>query len=1205
MQSINSKNLLGFQQEAGSSLPATFAWLSLLLLLVLLVAAPAYAQFGSSLSGTVLDPTGAAIPGATVILTNEATQKALTSITNDTGAYHFGELGPGHYSVVTTAAGFKKNNLTDVALEAESPRTVNVTLEAGGSTESVEVHGDQIPQLQTADASIGSTITSEEIQKLPLVGGDPYELLRTAPGITGDGARAGNGGAVFLPNGAGPGGSNSGAFQTENGVQISANGQRQADNNFMIDGVSVNSLSHGGNAVVTPNEEAVGQISLVSTSYDAADGRNTGAQVKVVTKSGSNIMHGGLYFLYDQPGLNAFNKSAGPAAGLPTRVQNAQRSWAASLGGPAIKGKVFYFLSYAGFSVHNSSTSNEWVETPEFRTTLAAARPGGISASILSLVGMAPRVVNVNAGLTDCSPWSNNQGAFPPVLINGVLTTQATASGPYCKMTGDGLDIGSPTAGGASQLGVYPRLSYSANPASNVVTGSGLDGIPDIYNAAILSPNHSRGNQYNARGDWYLTSRDTIAGSVYFTKLDSDGTSGTNGSRPSDDAPFKPLNSAATIIYIHTFSPVWLNEFRLNGTRFAENGIKDAGNAVNFGIPYINVQTLPVSNDPQYGVNWNSTTPAIFAENTYEIRDMVTHSWGAHALRIGAEIRLEQDNDNLSGDARPTYAMQGIWSMVNDAPIYEAITANPNTGGTPLSQRYFRDEDIAVYAQHDWKVTPNLTLNTGLRWEDFTPLRNKGFEINYPVLGPAGSELSGMKMVPHDNLWNSHSFNLGPKLGFAYQPPFRGRKLVARGGFGIAYNHLDVALFNNALEDGPNIANYGLCCGTNALDFSTPFAGGSITYVKGTSHSPFSYPSNPALATGTNANGFPNPFGGGTPSVEVYGALPGTRPPMSYLYSLEVEYQLPWNFTSTLGYGGSEGHHYARLVNQSFLFNNANSPVYAAYFAQADSNQNYNAMNVQLRHPTQHGLSVSLVYTFSKGLDQVSNGDLADSNANQTNPANNKTEWGPSDYDIRHRFVATALWESPHVHAGNSAVEAVASGWQINGTYTWHTGFPYTPVTYNLQTSAYVLGSGTVSPTRPLAYSGGAVSGCSSSLFTAGGDFPNRGSGGTQGGIDYFNITPPANSHAYVPGIGRNSFRGPCYQDLSLSLAKEFSHQFGEHHSMLRLQMNMYNPFNTLQLQPISNGNSNPGANINNQYFGYSQGADAGRVVEIMGRIQF
>jgi len=119
MQSINSKNLLGFQQEAGSSLPATFAWLSLLLLLVLLVAAPAYAQFGSSLSGTVLDPTGAAIPGATVILTNEATQKALTSITNDTGAYHFGELGPGHYSIVTTAAGFKKNNLTDVALEAE------------------------------------------------------------------------------------------------------------------------------------------------------------------------------------------------------------------------------------------------------------------------------------------------------------------------------------------------------------------------------------------------------------------------------------------------------------------------------------------------------------------------------------------------------------------------------------------------------------------------------------------------------------------------------------------------------------------------------------------------------------------------------------------------------------------------------------------------------------------------------------------------------------------------------------------------------------------------------------------------------------------------------------------------------------------------------------------------------------------------------
>jgi hypothetical protein len=1191
MQRIDFKSLAGNFQKTLAAVPTLHRQWMWVLALLILITLPARAQFGSSLSGTVLDTSGAAIPNATATLTNVATQQKQVSATNATGAYHFSELGPGKYSLAVTATGFKESDLNDLTIEAETPRDVIVTLKPGGSTESVTVTADQVQQLQTADASIGSTITSEEIQRLPIFGGDPYELLRTAPGITGDGARAGNGDAVFLPNGAGPGGSNSGTFQTENGVQIVADGQRQADNNFMIDGVSVNSLTHGGNAVVTPNEEAVGQMTVISTSYDASDGRNSGAQVKVVTKSGSNSLHGGLFFLYDQPGLNAYNKYAGPAAGMPTRVQNAQRTWAGSLGGRVVKDKLFYFLSYSGFSVHNTTIANQWVETPEFRSLVATDRPGGISAAILSLPGMAPRVVAINTALTNCSAWANNQGEFPPV--NGV--TQTDASGPYCQEVGDGLDIGSPTAGGASQLGVYPRLGYSSNPTSNAIVGGGLDGIPDIYNAAIRIPNQARGNQFNARGDYYLTQRDIVAGVVYFTKLDSDGASATNGARPADDVPFKPLNSAATLIYIHTFSPTWLNEFRVNSTRFAENGIKDAGSTVDYGIPYINVQTLPVSNDPQYGVAQSGATPAVFAENTYEARDMVSHTWGAHTLRLGGEVRFEQDNDNLYGNDRPVYSMQGLWSMVNDAPIYESVDVNPNTGAVPDTQRYFRDEDIAIYGQHDWKVSPNLTFNMGLRWEDFTPLRNNGSLINYPVLGPPGMELSGMTLVPHNHLWNSKNDLLAPKIGFAYEP---GAKVVVRGGFAIAYNHLDVALFNNALEDGPGIANFGPCCGTNALDFSTPFDGGQIKYEIGATNSPFSFPINPALATGTNANGFPNPYGGGTPSVEVYGALPNTRPPVAALYSFEVETQLPWNLTSTFGYAGSEGHHFARLVNQNFLYNNANSPVYAAYFAQTDSDQNYNALNVQLRHTLQHGLAMSAVYTYSKGLDQVSNGDLADSNGNQTNPANNKTEWGPSDYDTRNRFVATALWEAPHVHSGSAFVDTLTNGWQINGTYTKHSGFPFTPVTYNLTTSAFVLGSGVVSPTRPLKYSGGAVYGCSSSLFTSGGDFPN-------GGESYFDITPPANSHAYVPGIGRNSFSGPCFQDVDLSFAKEFAYDFGDHHSVLRIQANMYNPFNILQLQPITNGNANPGANISNQYFGYAQGADAGRVIEFIARIQF
>ena len=1153
--------------------------------LLILFAASVHAQFGSSLSGTVLDSSGAAISHANVSLTNTSTQQTQTSTTNATGAFHFGELASGQYSLVVTATGFKKSDMTQVAVEAESPRSIDVTLQAGGATESVEVTADQVPLLQTSDASVGTTIDSEEIQKLPTVGADPYEVLRTAPGITGDGARSGSGQALLLPNGAGPGGSNSGIFQTENQVQISADGQRQADNNFMIDGVSVNSLTYGGAAVVTPNQEAVGQISIVSTSYDASDGRNSGAQIKVVTKSGSNALHGSLFGVYDEPGLNAFDRWGGPSNALPTRVENKARTYAASIGGPILRNKVFGFASYEGYTTANNTETTSYVETPEYRAAVIAQRPGSVTAGILGDPGAVPRIRDV---ITPSCAGIN------PVADCNVVTG---SSGPA-------LDIGSLTPGGASQIGVFP--------ANNQI-GGGLVGDPDVENAQLFVPSHSRGNQFNGRGDWFATSKDQVAGTFYITKLDNDGTTGTAGSRPQADAPFKPLNSAATAIYIHTFSPNWLNEARGNSTRFAENGVKDAGTSVDFGIPYVNVQTLPWA--IQYGANWASTTPAIFAENTYEVRDMVTHSWGSNVMRMGAEMRFEQDNNNLSGEQRPIYAMQGLWTFANDAAIYESIDANPATGGAPLTQRYFRSDDIAGYLQDDWKVMPNLTLNMGVRWEYFTPLRNKGFEINYPVLGPPGQELSGITLQVRNHLWNASAHNFAPKFGFAYQPPVLKNKTVVRGGAAVAYNHLDVSLFENALEDGPGVASFGLCCASNS-------GSSGVQYEMGTTTSPSSFPFNPALALGVNpATGFPCEFGStagncvsNAESYEVYGASSNIKQPVSLLYSLETQYQLPSNMVATIGYTGSVGYDYARLVNQNFIHSQcfpatvncsgttAVSPVYAAYFAQTDSHQSYNALNLGLTRHAANSLTLAAYYTYSKSLDQVSNGDLPDASGNQTDPANNQSEWGPSDYDVRHRITVTGVYELPHVHSSNAFVKAAANGWQINGILTYHTAFPWTPVTYNLQTSPLVPGANVVGPTRPLAYFGGAGDSCSNGAFQT-----QMGSNFPKGGPAYFDTTPPTSENApnYVPGIGRNSFRGPCFFDTDLSFAKQITLDRFDHHSVLRFQVNAFNLFNVLQLQPITNGNANPGANIQSATFGQAQGADAGRVLEFVARIQF
>jgi hypothetical protein len=281
------------------------------MVLVVGMTSVAHAQFNASLTGTVQDSSGATIPGATVTITNLGTGQVQTVTASDEGVYQFNQLPAAHYTIAVTAPGFKGSTIGDLALAAETPRNVDVKLATGGATETVTVSAESVPVLQTSDANIQTTIDGEEIKRLPTYGADPYELLRTAPGITGDGARSGNGQAVFLPNGAGPGGSNSGVFQTENQVQISADGQRQADNNFMIDGVSVNSLTHGGAAVVSPNQEAVGSMTVVSTSYDAADGRNSGAQIKIVTQSGTNKLHGSGFFLYDEPGFNSFNKYGG------------------------------------------------------------------------------------------------------------------------------------------------------------------------------------------------------------------------------------------------------------------------------------------------------------------------------------------------------------------------------------------------------------------------------------------------------------------------------------------------------------------------------------------------------------------------------------------------------------------------------------------------------------------------------------------------------------------------------------------------------------------------------------------------------------------------------------------------------------------------------------------------------------------------------
>ena len=879
------------------------------------------------------------------------------------------------------------------------------------------------------------------------------------------------------------------------------------------------------------------------------------------------------------------------------RVSTKSRDFAASLGGPILKDKLFAFGSFEETNQVLVSFPLAFVETPQFRAAIHAQRPGSIADQITNAPGGLPSIRTVL-----------NQSCTAPVNQTG-----GTGS-PLCQVVAGGLDIGSPVPLTANAGSGY--ASFNVN--NQIQYGNGLDGIPDIQYVQLNASQPSTARQYNGRVDWYATPRDQFAVSSYVTKLYR--VTPSDSARPNAAVPFDPTNLLGTFIYIHTFSPTVLNEFRANYTRFFENGVSDATNGnVNLGIPYIELQNsnYTTNNRIHFGAVAAPTSPGIFTENQYEIRDTIIKTFGGHTLRFGFEGRAEQNNNNLFGSARPTYTFAGVWNFFNDRPIYEGIQANPETGGAPQVNRYLDDKYFAGFVQHDWRVSPSLTLNTGIRYEYFGPIYNKGQALNYPLLGTAaGREYVDATLVPRNHLWEPNNKNFAPKFGFAYTPSSLKEKAVLRGGFALAYNRLDDVLFDPALEDGPGVFSYGICCGTAPQDFGSPFVGGQIQYSLGTSTAFNSYPINPALKT-TLVNGLP----ASGIQVEAYGAVPELPQPYSYLYSLELQNNLGHQLILSVGYQGSTGRHYSRLVQQGFVSNTTvgtagtasfkQSPFFALYLAHDDSNTYYNGLNVTLSKNYKSGISFQGTYTYSKAIDQVSSGDGADGNANQTNPANNASELGPSDFDVRHRLVALGTYSLNYYHGGNTLEKIALNGWELNGIFTAHTGFPFTPASYNLNGIPVSPTAQTISPVRPYSYTGNFNAGCGNDQYRNGTAYKG-----------VFQVTVPAGA-AYRPGIGRNSFRGPCYQDIDLGIAKEIPlHIIGER-GLFRFQAQAFNlnnklnfapyTFNTAPSQisgtPTSTGQvfvGKGGATANSDTsFAVPLAASAGRVIEFNARVQF
>jgi hypothetical protein len=1130
--------------------------------LVLCLIGAAHAQYGASIQGTVTDKSGAVVPGATVTVTNQATGVAASTKATEAGYYRVAALAPGLYTVTVEAASFGASTAKDVEVIAETVRGLNVTLLPSGAKETVNVSAEAVG-IETENANLDSTLTSTQINRLPTYGRDPYELLRLSPNVFGDGARDSAGRANWFPNTPGPGkGDTSGIFNQESYVQVSANGQRPSANNFTIDGTSVNSLTWGGATIITPNQESIQGITVVSSTYSAEDGRNSGAQVKAVSKSGTNNLHGSGFFKYDTPGFNSAPSWA-PSGATPKAVEYAGRQFGGSIGGPVVKNKLFFFFSYEGNRSNSVSFGDpQYVETPALSQWIINNRPGTPVAQVLSSGNNAPRIAQV---LTpSCNDWLNNGTAYGPAPYHG------------CQVVGNGVDLGSPTGA----YGTY--VPYFTGDT----TGGGFDGVADMQKVIIASPLHSRGNQFNLRVD-YNTGKDLFAFTSYYVPRNDIS---PTGYRPSTDLTFQPRNKYGAILWNRTFSPTLLNEFRFNATRQQNNQYSSNSN-VYWGLPAFEVEAMPYGTRDKWGPPEGTNSPLMMAQNQFEFRDTMTKIRGHHAFKFGGSFTNNQDNNDYEfGGARPVYVFHGIWNLANGTPIYEGYQGDPKTGAPTDDHKYYRQNDWALFFQDDFKVSSTLTLNLGLRYEYFAPLNEKfGRQANLILSGTGANALKNSSLVPTNPLYPSDRNNFAPRLGFAWSPRFGDQKTVVRGGFGVSYNRITDTMTAISRRNPPYMFAYGLCCGTAANEWSTPYANGTIdlNVVGNNLKSINNYAANPALTNNIDpATNFP--FNG---QVEIWGAPQKNRTPYIYNYSLEVQQELKGNIIATVGFAGSQSRKLFRIVNENNILT-PNPHSFAVYFPTTDANANYNALLLNVRRNFSNGLQFFGKYTWSKSLDTVS-GEGACACTNQFYPPNQTWDHGPSDFDATHAVAMTALYDLPIFKHRDDVLGKAFGGWHLNGTFQFHSGFPWSAVD-NHYCTPVPSGNG-ICPSLPVGYNGKGGNSASTDTFTnQGGNFP-------LGGTSYFTLSSNGGPVG-PPFIHRNSFRGPRFSAFDLSFGKT-TKLAREGQVALDYRVNFYNAFNKLNLAPFQYNSASTG--VYNNTFGMATAALAGRVINMQMRLTF
>src|SRR5581483_10516168 len=764
--------------------------------MVSLAGVTARAQFRASIQGTVTDTTGAAIPNAQVILKDNATNATQTATTNGEGIYNFGQLPPDKFTITASASGFTQKVLQKVTIIPEQANSINIQLELGAVSTSVTVSADTVSAIDTETSNIGATISSNDIQHTPSFNRDVFTLSQLAPGTVSDGAQSAQGGVHSNPGTQGPGGSgNGGSFPTENGPQMNANGGQYETNGISVDGISTVSAVWGGTSVITPSEDSVQDVKVVSNSYDAEVGRFSGGQIQVTSKSGTNSLHSSSFFKASRPGLNAYQRWNGigstkpgtPSARGLNRDENRFNNYGGSLGGPLWPNHLFAFFNYETSPLSAKATGQSWYETPQFDS--AAATSGSIASKYLSYKGEG-----VAAG-----------GLVPTTCAQIGLT-----EGVNCATTPNGLDLGSPLKSGLGKQD--PTYGGST---TNPGVGGGLDGVPDMALFSTVNPTTTTQQQYNGRLDAQVRQNDHLTFAIYWVPVST-----TNYQGPVRSANFwhhSQTNDAFSIIWNHTFSPTLLNQARANAAGWRWNEV--ASNPQEpFGLPQDNIDntgSLAGNNNFQF---FGPPGPSNFNQWTYDYNDTLTKILGRHSIKTGGDFTRLYFLNNPTYSARPQFSFRNLWDFANDAPYQEAGQFNAATGVPFANREDDRVNLLGFFVQDDFKMRPNLTINAGLRWSWFGPFYSKQNNLDVLRFGTGSAALTGLNVKVGSNLVTPQKWNFGPQIGFAWLPRQSMDRLVVRGGFGINYNQNEIAIISNGVGNPPNAVQASFCCSTPAAN---------------------------------------------------------------------------------------------------------------------------------------------------------------------------------------------------------------------------------------------------------------------------------------------------------------------------------------------------------------------------------------------------